>query len=272
FAPHQNGLLPPNIAVTTPQYQKLQNKFYRIALNDCDSTFILKNGMIAVVRNIVFINDEYLLVVSKFNDVTEFTNIGLKSKEIGMFLCAALSREIFMSQKRKSREMGTCSRGDGEEDLFGDDISRLSALTRNRGDSQMESRYGSPSIDVKTKGPHDEPRKRKQVDYCVWLAGSNPNKCANLYIKTLLSNGVCEHIRWSGANDTFALKGTRLAEAFEEVMNRNKNFKKVDRAIVAESMRRALRCAKERLRKSRMVAATNNQDPQREMDDDEDEF
>ncbi|KAK0179441.1 hypothetical protein PV327_005193 [Microctonus hyperodae] len=108
------------------------------------------------------------------------------------------------------------------------------------------------------------------VDYCVWLAGSNPNECTNLYIKTLLSNGVYEHITWSGANDTFALKGTRLANAFEEAMNRNKNLKKVDCAIMTESMRRALHCAKKRLRKSRMAA--NNQDPQSESDDDGDEF
>ncbi|KAK0157062.1 hypothetical protein PV327_011431, partial [Microctonus hyperodae] len=77
FAPHYNGLLPPNFARTSLQYQKLQNEYYRVSIHDCDNTFILKNEMIAVVRDIVAINDEYLL-------------------KIAMFLRAALSRDMFV--------------------------------------------------------------------------------------------------------------------------------------------------------------------------------
>lgn len=52
--------------------------------------------MIAVVRNVIALNNEYLLVMSEFSEVANFTNIGVESRKIGVFLCAALSEEMFV--------------------------------------------------------------------------------------------------------------------------------------------------------------------------------
>ncbi|KAK0082236.1 hypothetical protein PV326_007281 [Microctonus aethiopoides] len=109
------------------------------------------------------------------------------------------------------------------------------------------------------------------VDYCVWLAGCTPCECANAYVKNLLRDNVLQHVTWHGSHDTFALKGTRLVEAFEEAMNNNKKFGKINSADLGIAIKRALRCAKERLRKSRLSATLRNRNPRMEMEDEDDE-
>ncbi|KAK0072622.1 hypothetical protein PV325_011105, partial [Microctonus aethiopoides] len=107
------------------------------------------------------------------------------------------------------------------------------------------------------------------VDYCVWLAGCTPCECANAYVKNLLRDNISEYVTWHGSHGTLALKGTRLVEAFEEAMNNNKKFGKVNRADSVTSMKRALHSAKERLRKSRISATSRSRIPRMEMEDED---
>ncbi|KAK0157250.1 hypothetical protein PV327_011315 [Microctonus hyperodae] len=87
------------------------------------------------------------------------------------------------------------------------------------------------------------------------MAGCTSGECANLYLRNLLRDSILEHITWNGSPGSFALKGTRLVEAFKEAMNNNKKFGKVNQKNFADAMKHALHCAKERLRKSRIATA-----------------
>ncbi|KAK0073954.1 hypothetical protein PV326_012878 [Microctonus aethiopoides] len=87
------------------------------------------------------------------------------------------------------------------------------------------------------------------VDYCVWLAGCTPCECANAYVKNLLRDNISEHVTWHGSHATLALKGTRLVEAFEEAMNNNKKFGKVNRADSVTSMKLASTIGREEVLK-----------------------
>ncbi|KAK0071273.1 hypothetical protein PV325_013174, partial [Microctonus aethiopoides] len=54
-------------------------------------------------------------------------------------------------------------------------------------------------------------------------------------------------------------------------MNNNKKFGKINSADLGIAIKRALRCAKERLRKSRLSATLRNRNPRMEMEDEDDE-
>ncbi|KAK0071426.1 hypothetical protein PV326_001266 [Microctonus aethiopoides] len=113
----------------------------------------------------------------------------------------------------------------------------------------------------------DDEEYNAVVDYCVWLAGSTPCECANLYMRNLLRDSTLEHVTWNGLHGSLALKGSRLVDAFEEAMNNNKKFGKVNRKDLADSVQRALHCAKERLRKSRLATALRNRGEETEDED-----
>ncbi|KAK0072164.1 hypothetical protein PV325_011774, partial [Microctonus aethiopoides] len=96
------------------------------------------------------------------------------------------------------------------------------------------------------------------VSYCKWLSGTNPCECANLYFKHLFTERLSESVTWTGSNETMALKGSRIMEAFEEAMNYNTKFPKVNRADFENAIKRAVHSAKERNRKSRAATANRN--------------
>ncbi|KAK0071072.1 hypothetical protein PV326_001723 [Microctonus aethiopoides] len=78
-------------------------------------------------------------------------------------------------------------------------------------------------------------------------------------MRNLVRDSTLEHVTWNGSHVSLALKGSRL-DAFEETMNNNKKFGKVNRMDLADSVQRALHCAKERLKKSRISIALRNRE------------
>ncbi|KAK0161653.1 hypothetical protein PV327_008072 [Microctonus hyperodae] len=166
--------------------------------------------------------------------------------------------------------MGTCS-GVDDEDLFSEDVSRLSALTSNRGGTQVEYRYGSPIINVvETAGRLQNPTNASQSNDIlkkILEAIERIERSINTMVKFLKPARKRNAVKPTG----FPLHSVGDIRSFEEVDDEEYIAVKVDRATVAGAMRRALRCGKKRLRKSRMAAATNNQNPQMETDDDEEE-
>ncbi|KAK0073096.1 hypothetical protein PV325_010283, partial [Microctonus aethiopoides] len=74
----------------------------------------------------------------------------------------------------------------------------------------------------------------------------------------LFTERLSESVTWTGSNETMALKGSRIMEAFEEAMNYNKKFPKVNRADFENAIKRAVHSAKDRNRKSRAATANRN--------------
>ncbi|KAK0169187.1 hypothetical protein PV328_012363, partial [Microctonus aethiopoides] len=107
------------------------------------------------------------------------------------------------------------------------------------------------------------------VNYCVWLSGSTPRECANLYFKNLFTDRLADAITWTGSHGVMALKGTRIVQAFEEAMKRNRKFPKINQAEFVHAMKRGLHCAKERVRKLHAAARRRNEDEDSENDEDE---
>ncbi|KAK0172791.1 hypothetical protein PV328_006065 [Microctonus aethiopoides] len=63
--------------------------------------------------------------------------------------------------------------------------------------------------------------------------------------------------------------GTRIVQAFEEALKRNRKFPKINQVEFVHAMKRGLHCAKERVRKLHAAARRRNENEDSENDEDE---
>ncbi|XP_011859737.1 PREDICTED: uncharacterized protein LOC105557175 [Vollenhovia emeryi] len=110
------------------------------------------------------------------------------------------------------------------------------------------------------------------VSHFVYLGGLNPTDSAGHYFKCAFGNNedVSSHITWLGTKFQRALKGTRFAEACEDAMAQNQNYRRPDNKEFGDAMSRALKSTKERWRKHSIANDINRRRQRDHTDADED--
>ncbi|KMQ85996.1 neurofilament medium polypeptide-like protein, partial [Lasius niger] len=111
------------------------------------------------------------------------------------------------------------------------------------------------------------------VSHFIYLGGMNPTDSAGHYFKCVFGDNedISSHITWLGTKSQHALKGTRFAEACEDAMAQNPNYRRPGSKEFGDAMSRALKSTKERRRKHLVAANADNRRRQKDLTNDAEE-
>lgn len=93
--PHSSGPLIESLSEhDCLQFEKLESPLLNVSTDIKNSTILLKDSRVCVVRNILKISEQVWFIVQHFSNVTDLYLFPLKSSEVDVYLCSNLSEEL----------------------------------------------------------------------------------------------------------------------------------------------------------------------------------